>query len=161
MKGVGVCVNLFLNTFTNRIDRKGRISVPAPFRFVLSKRGSDGVVAMPSFKFPAVQCCASDWMDRLAGLVDEYAVFSNEQDDMTAVLFASARLLSLDSDGRIVLPEELIEHANLSEEAAFVGRSKTFEIWQPAAFRDYQAGARKRVASGGMTLPSRQSVEPK
>ena len=160
MRGVGVCVNLFLATFTNRIDRKGRISVPATFRAILTNLKSDGVIAMPSFKFPAVQCSASDWMDRLAASVDEYAVFSNEQDDMTAVLFASAKQLSIDSDGRIVLPEELIEHANLTDEAAFVGRSKNFEIWQPAAFRDYQAGARQRVAEGGMTLPSRQSVEP-
>ncbi len=145
-------MELFLSTYTNRIDRKGRVSVPAPFRFVLAERGSNGFVAIPSFKYPAVQCSASDWMDRLAGMVDEYEVFSNEQDDMTAVLFASARQLSFDSEGRIMLPEELVAHANLSDEASFVGRGKTFEIWQPAGFGDYRVTARQRAAENGLTL---------
>ena len=67
---------LFIDTFTNRVDRKGRVSVPAPFRAALAGNGFHGVVAFPSFKYPAIQCAGLDWMAELVAEVSNVELFS-------------------------------------------------------------------------------------
>lgn len=143
---------LFLSTVVNKIDRKGRISVPAPFRNALATQSFAGIIALPSFKFPALQCAGIDWMETLSGRIDALDLYSDAHDDFTASLFADAHQLPFDGDGRVILPEILVAHAQLADAAAFVGRGPTFEIWLPAAFERYRDQARKRAAEQNMTL---------
>mgnify|MGYP001215499300 CR=1 FL=1 len=143
---------MFLSTTTNKVDRKGRVSVPAAFRTVLARQSFQGIVALPSFKHPAVQCGGIDWMEKLGAGVDAYDMFSDEHDTLTAALFANAQQLAFDGEGRVILPEPLIDHAGLSDKAAFVGRGPLFEIWNPEAFADYQSEAVRQAAEKGLTL---------
>lgn len=143
---------LFLSTTTNKVDRKGRVSVPAPFRNALAGLPFQGIVAIPSFKYPALQCGGMDWLEQLSTGIGAYAFFSDEHDALTAALFANAQQLAFDGDGRIVLPGELATHANIDGQAAFVGRGPTFEIWEPEAFRTYQADATQRAAEQALTV---------
>ncbi len=143
---------LFLSTVVNKVDRKGRVSVPAAFRNAIAGQSFQGIVAFPSFKHAALQCGGIDWMLRLSASVGEFDLFSDEHDEMTATLFANAQQLAFDGDGRVVLPVELMEHANITDRASFVGRGSLFEIWEPGAFTAYQAEAAKKLAQKGLTL---------
>ena len=143
---------LFLSTYTNKLDRKGRLSVPAPFRAALADQAFKGVVAFRSCKYPALDCFGMDRMESLGHSLDALDLFSDTQDDLAATIFADARPLAFDTEGRILLPEDLITHANLTEQAAFVGRGHTFQIWEPIAFAAWQAEARSRVRSARLTL---------
>jgi len=143
---------LFLSTTTNKVDAKGRVSVPAAFRAALAGQSFHGIIALPSFKYAAIQCGGMEWMEQLSTGVDAYDVFSDEHDTLTATLFANAQQLAFDGEGRIVLPAALVEHADISQQAAFVGRGPLFEIWQPEAFAEYQSEARRRAAEQGLTL---------
>ena len=143
---------LFLSTTINKVDRKGRVSVPAAFRAVLSGQAFHGIVAFPSFKHPAVQCGGMDWIEKLGAGVDAFDMFSDEHDTLTAALFANAQQLAFDGEGRVMLPEALVAHADLSEQAAFVGRGPLFEVWNPEAFNAYQADAVRQAAEKGLTL---------
>jgi MraZ protein len=149
----GRSVALFIDTFVNKIDRKGRISVPASYRAALAGQVFQGIVAFPSFKYPAIQCAGMDWMTALTENVGRVDLFSDEHDDLTATLFADAKQLAFDGEGRVMLPEILTAHAKIDEAAAFVGRGHTFEIWQPAALEAYKAEARRRALEKGRTLP--------
>jgi MraZ protein len=143
---------LFIDTFINRVDRKGRVSVPATYRAALTGQAFHGVVAFPSFKYKAIQCAGMDWMEGLSANVNQVDLFSDEHDDLTATLFADAKQLSFDGEGRIVLPASLAEHAGITDEAAFVGRGPSFEIWQPATLEEYKVEARRRALEKGRTL---------
>lgn len=143
---------LFLDTFINRIDRKGRVSVPATFRAALENLEFQGIVAFPSFKYEALQCAGMDWMQGLAQGLGKVDLFSDEHDDLTATLFADAKQMAFDGDGRVVLPEALIFHAQLKEQAAFVGRGSHFEIWDPEQLKIYKMAARSRALEKGRTL---------
>ncbi|HWA43396.1 MAG TPA: division/cell wall cluster transcriptional repressor MraZ [Hypericibacter adhaerens] len=146
---------LFIDTFVNKIDRKGRVSVPAPFRAALAAQPFQGIVALPSFRFKAVQCAGMDWMEGIkARLTSNADLFSDEHDDLTMALFSSAKQLAFDGEGRIQLPEDLAKEANITELAAFVGRGEHFEIWEPQALERYKAEARKRALEKGRTLRS-------
>jgi len=153
-------VALFIDTFVNKVDRKGRVSVPATFRAAvagatLNGQAFHGIVAFPSFKYPAVQCAGIDWMADLGGRVSEVDLFSDEHDDLTATLFADAKQLAFDGEGRILLPQSLASHAGITESAAFVGRGSSFEIWEPDALQRYKAEARQRALAERRTLARR------
>lgn len=143
---------LFIDTFINKIDAKGRVSVPAPFRAELNGQKFHGIVALPTFKYPALQCGGIDWMTTLSSGISTLAVFSDEHDDAASTIFGDTKQLALDADGRITLLPPLLKHANLSEQAAFVGCGPIFEIWEPGALERRKDEARRRVLEKGLSL---------
>lgn len=145
-------MQLFLGSFLNRLDKKGRVSIPAPFRAALAGSAFAGIVAFPSFSKPAVEAGGIERMVRLSEGADELPAFSPQQDDLAALIFASAHQLAFDGDGRVVLPEEFIAHAGIGEQVQLVGLGKTFELWQPGAFKVFKAEAMKRAQANRPTL---------
>lgn len=146
-------MGLFLSTFMNKVDKKGRVSVPASFRASLAQLPFQGIVAYRSFTTSCIEGCGIDFMERLSESAQEYDAFSAEQEDLTALIFADARQLAWDPEGRIVLPEDVIAHANLSEFAAFVGKGPTFQIWEPEAYKALEAEIRARAAQNRPVVP--------
>ncbi len=144
---------LFLSTYTNRIDKKGRVSVPASFRAELSGEGFQGVVLFKSNTHDCLEGFPKSHMEEISGRLDHFDMFSAEQDDLATAIFGSAVQLPLDGDGRIILPEELLSFSSMSEQASFVGLGNKFQIWSPSKFDERQNSARKAVQKGGLTLP--------
>lgn len=139
-------MSLFIGTFVNKIDKKGRVSVPASFRATLSDQTFQGVVIFRSYVVNALEGSGMDRMELLSKSIDTLDTFSQEQDDLSAALFADAHQLPFDGEGRIILPAELSETLNISEQVAFIGRGKTFQIWEPGHFKKHQEAARARLA---------------
>ena len=138
-------MTLFLATHVNKLDKKGRISVPASFRACLSPAESPCFVAFRSYKFQAIECCTVERMRHLSESVDQLDLFSEAQDDFAAAIFADAQQMSIDGEGRVVLPQDLIRYVGLEDRAAFVGRGATFQIWRPELFEAHQEAARHRI----------------
>lgn len=132
---------LFLSTFQNRIDKKGRVSVPAQFRAVLASQvmASDfqGVIAYQSPLNECVEACGMNRIIKMNERIEQLDPYSEERDAFLTVLFGESVQLSFDSEGRVMLPEQLITAANLKEQATFVGKGEVFEIWEPTAFAEY------------------------
>ncbi len=148
---------LFLSTFVNKVDKKGRVSVPAPFRAALSAESYQGFVAFRSHKHDAVECCSYTRMEQLSQSVDSLDLFSQEQDDFTATIFADSLQIPFDGDGRIVLPKKVMDCLEMDEasenrEIAFVGRGATFQMWLPQDFEATQAESRTRIKEAQSTL---------
>lgn len=147
---------LFLSTFVNKIDKKGRVSVPATFRAALSGQPFPGIVTYRSFTSPALEGSGMDFMERLAASTEQFDAFSAEQEQITALIFADSKQLPWDPEGRIVLPEDFIAHAGIGETCAFVGLGNTFQIWEPGALRVAQDALRQRALRDRPTLPLRR-----
>ena len=157
---MGEEVELFLSTFVNKVDRKGRVSVPATFRSCLaSQRHPNLVILFPSFKFDALDGTGSDRMVEMQERLETLDRFSDEYDDL-ALMFADAHQLAMDGEGRIVLPESLKQHAQIDEEATFVGLGAMFQVWEPRQFAEHRAAARERSRRQGATLPSSVGRRP-
>ncbi len=155
----GGFVALFLSTVVNKVDRKGRVSVPAGMRAALSTQPFQGIVAFRSFRSPAIEGWSIDLLNRLADSLDEMELFSETRDDLASAIFADAHQLPFDGEGRIVLPEALAQHAGITTDAAFVGRGDTFQIWNPATFEAHAEKARERVKNQAM-LPRLRRPAP-
>ena len=136
---------IFLSTHINKLDKKGRVSVPASFRAHLIGNTFQGMVAFRSLSLPAIEGFGMARMERLSAQIDTLDPFSQDQDDLTASIFADAQALGFDGEGRILLPDALITYAQLSETVAFVGRGATFQLWSPPLFEQHQETARARL----------------
>ena len=155
----GVVVALLVGRHVNKIDKKGRVSVPKPFRAALSRGRAQadddsfsGLYAFPSFKYPALEACDEAFMTRLAEGLEDLDVFSDDQDDLAAVILENARELPMDPEGRIVLTDDLREFANISDEVMFVGRGQRMMLWEPIAYEAQRGDAFERARARGMTL---------
>lgn len=144
---------LFLSTHTNKVDAKGRVSVPAGFRATLSAQDFQGVVLIPSNKFAALEGFSMGMMQEISSRLDRFDLFSDTQDDLAAAIFASATPLAFDDTGRIGIPKELLIHAGITKNAVFVGLGNKFQIWEPDAFAARRQNAMKQVQSNGLTIP--------
>lgn len=147
---------LFLSTYTNKVDKKGRVSVPASFRTVLANQNFAGIIAYGSFINPCIEACGIDRLEGLYNSIDSLDPFSAERDAFVTTILGGSVQISFDSEGRVMLPEALIETAGIDDKATFVGKGATFEIWQPETFTDYFAKARKEALENRKSLTMKQ-----
>jgi MraZ protein len=151
----GKQVELFISTYVNKVDRKGRVSVPATFRSTLAtNRQPNLVIAFPSMKLPALECTGGDRMVEMHDRIETLDQFSEEYENLS-LLFAEAHQLAMDGEGRVILPEKLKEHAHIADEVAFVGLGAMFQLWDPMGFEEHSAAVRERSRRQGTTLPPR------
>ncbi len=123
---------LFAGTFENKVDGKGRVSVPAPFRAELEGNHNDTVYLYPSLEFPgAIEACTVEWMQQMTANLKRLPKGSKKRKALTATFFARARRVRLEDGGRFVLPREFGEMAGIQDRAAFVGWAEVFLVWNP------------------------------
>lgn len=137
----------FVSTYTKKIDSKGRISVPAAFRTTLAKDGFDGgIYCYPSLDTPALDAGGQRLVDKIDGLIEDLGAYSEGRDPLATALFGESEILKIDTDGRCVIPERLLEHAGITKEVTFVGLGLKFQMWEPDAFNTYREQSRSQMA---------------
>ena len=138
-------MGLFLSCYENRLDTKGRISVPAAFRSSLTGENFSGVVLYRSFTNNCIEGLSMSRMEKIANAADKIGIFDGELDNISALVFADARPLAFDVTGRIIIPSDLLKHANIGDTALFVGRGNSFQIWNPSDFEKVQQDSLNRL----------------
>lgn len=139
---------LFLSTFENRIDRKGRLSVPAPFRATLEANHAS-LFLYKSLVLPCIEGCGPERISQIVDAIDTMDSLSDEVATLTAML-SSAQEMRLDSEGRIMLSSDFIEFSNLDDTALFAGIGRSFQIWHPDVFRQREQAARANAKTNGL-----------
>jgi len=151
---------LFIGTHQNKLDAKGRVSIPAPFRSVLKKMSHAGegatvatVYLRPSHQNPCIEGWTEMGFEALsAPVAQDYNLFSQEHEDFVMALFGDTCTLESDREGRIMIPGNLLEHAGITDSVAFIGMRNIFQIWEPAAGAKRVAEAREKAKAAGFTL---------
>ena len=144
----------FLSSAVNRIDAKGRVSVPAHFRAVVQKRGYSELYALRCLDVPAMDVGGLDLLDRYEQRIALEDPFLQTADDMSFFCHGDGTFLKLDQDGRITMSDFIREHTGITSEVAFVGRGNFFQVWEPGRLAAYGAQARARL------LQLRQGTKP-
>ena len=135
----------FVSRFTNRIDRKGRVSVPAAFRQVLSRDGFDGLYCYPSLDMQAVDAGGNGLLSEIEKRLGRFEPFTEEHDYLSTAFYGLSERLSMDAEGRIGLTPTLMDFAGITDEVTFVGQGYKFQIWEPKRYLAHEAEARKRA----------------
>ncbi len=147
-------MDLFVSQFVNKIDKKGRISFPSLFRNVLPKNNKNEIILFKSLKYNSIEGCNSNRINEIAERINKLDIFSDDQDDFSTSIFSEIIPTNLDKEGRFLIPENLKKHANISNEAAFVGQGHFFQIWEPEAAIKRQKQSRTRLINNKKTLRS-------
>ena len=135
---------MFLSTYENRIDKKGRVSVPASFRSYLSNLGYNGVICYPSFNNLCIEAWPQDRIEKISNAIDALNPFDEKKDFFATSILSESINLQFDSEGRISLTTKLLKHAKIKNSMLFVGQGKTFQIWEPAIFEKFKVSAKKK-----------------
>ena len=142
-------MNRFLSNATNRIDAKGRVSVPSAFRSVLAQRGVRELYCFQDFLFPAISVGGLDLLDRFERQIAGEDAFSPRANRMSLLIHGGGVFMKLDSEGRLPVTDFIRDHTGITTDVTFVGRADHFQLWAPQAFADMQAVARKEFGTRG------------
>ena len=135
---------MFLSTYQNKLDKKGRVSVPASFRSYLSNLGFNGVVCYPSFNNQCIESWPQDRIEKISNAIDSLNPFEEKKDYFATSILAESINLQFDGEGRILLTTKLLKHAKIKDTVLFVGQGKTFQIWEPTIFEKFRVNAKKK-----------------
>lgn len=135
----------FVSHFTNRLDAKGRVSIPASFRAVMARDGYEGLYVHPSLDAEALDCGGFALVREIDAVLSRFAAYSNEHDVYSTALLGDGEVLKVDPEGRIILPDRFKAYASMTSEVTFVGQGYKFQIWEPGRFRAHLEEARNQV----------------
>ena len=136
---------MFLSTYENKLDKKGRVSVPASYRSYLSNLGYNGVICYPSFNHQSIEAWPQDRVEKISNSIDSLNPFEEKRDFFATSILSESTNLQFDSEGRISLTSKLLKHAKIKNSMVFVGQGKTFQIWEPTIFEKFKVNARKKA----------------
>jgi len=126
---------MFQGEYTNNMDDKGRINIPAPFRDALLKLHNEPTIIVA--RDPQTLCLRAypqrEWKRLLANIG---ARPSNDRvvQAFKRTVISSAQEYHPDKQGRVLIPQSLRSYAGLSKSTVFAGSVETFEIWDSSAW---------------------------
>ena len=98
---------MFLSTYENKLDKKGRVSVPSSFRSYLSNLGYNGVICYPSFNNQSIEAWPQDRIEKIsANSIDSLNPFEEKRDFFATSILSESINLQFDSEGRISLTQK-------------------------------------------------------
>lgn len=143
---------LFMDTIINKVDGKGRVSLPSDYRAIV-KDSSSEIVCYRSLTSPCIEGCLEDLLDKLANeMENSLDFFSEAQDNLSNLIFGDAKRYPFDSTGRIMLSEKLLKHAGIIDSAVFVGKGRKFQIWNPLNWEKEEARIRQEALANRPSL---------
>jgi transcriptional regulator MraZ len=149
----------FVSNYSLRLDSKGRVSIPAPYRGVLARDGFDGLYCYPSLDRPALDAGGNALLAEIDALIARFPPYSDEREDLLAALYGTSETIKIDGEGRAILSEAMKSHAEIKDAVAFVGLGHKFQIWEPERFRAQLAEATGKVRALKKQLGSRVAAE--
>ena len=135
---------MFLSVYENKLDKKGRVSVPASFRSYLSNLGYNGIICFPSFNNQSIEAWPQDRIEKISNAIDNLNPFEEKKDYFATSILSESTSLQFDGEGRILITTKLLKHAKIKNSMLFVGQGKTFQIWEPTTFEKFRVTARKK-----------------
>jgi len=145
----------FVSHYTLRLDAKGRVSIPAPFRAVLMRDGFEGLYCYPALDRPALDAGGNALLAEIEALIGRFEPYSEQREQFSTALYSTSEILKVDGEGRVVLTEPLKTHAGIADTVAFAGQGHKFQIWEPERFRAELAEATEKVRALKQQLGSR------
>ena len=143
---------MFLSTYENKLDKKGRVSVPASFRSYLSNLGYNGVICYPSFNNQSIEAWPQDRIEKISNSIDTLNPFEEKRDYFATAVLSESSNLVFDTEGRVQFSQKQLNFAKIKTDILFIGLGKTFQVWNPKNFEKFKSFARKKALQSRSTL---------
>lgn len=154
-------MNIFLSRYTNKIDKKGRVSIPSGYRAALTNQNFNGIIVYPSFKNDCIEACSMSHLEELSKIIQNLDPYSDERDAFETIVLGEAVQLQFDNEGRVVLPSYLMEQVGIESQGCFVGKGLVFEIWNPEKFEEHRRSAKQLAQEKRFILKNKVNIDSK
>ena len=101
--------------------------MPASFRSYLSSMGYSGVICYPSFNNPSIEACPQSRIEKLSESIDSLNPFEEKRDIFATSVLSDSVNLQFDSEGRVSIPDKLLEHAKINKKCFLWDKEKLFK----------------------------------
>ena len=145
-------MELFVSTFVNKIDKKGRISFPSIFRNALPKDYKNEIILYKSIRHNSIEGCSVKRINEIAKRINNLDFFSEDQEDFSTTIFSEIIPTNIDNEGRFVIPETLKKFSKITNEATFIGQGFYFQILEPLRAIQKQKQSRSRLVQKKKSL---------
>ena len=145
-------MELFVSSFVNKIDKKGRVSLPSIFRSALPNDHKNEIILLKSLRNQAIEGLSVIRVKEIASRINNLDFFSEEHEDFATSIFSEMLPTNLDKEGRFLIPEKLKDFANIKNEVTFIGQGYFFQIVNPKVAIDLQNKSRTRLNLNKKTL---------
>ncbi|MEO0073978.1 MAG: division/cell wall cluster transcriptional repressor MraZ [candidate division WOR-3 bacterium] len=133
----------FFGNFVHSVDTKGRVAVPVGYRKKLAP-DEDTFVLVPGRDQAIEVRLVRDWEEYERQILENQPEYAPETLRSKRYLYSRSAEVSLDSQGRLLLPRHLLEEAEITTEAVIAGMGSFFELWNPERYRAFIAEERQR-----------------
>jgi MraZ protein len=140
---------VFVGTFRHAVDEKNRLAIPAKWRAAARGTQEFYVLPLPNNHLVALPESA---MDKMLERVDDISIGEYERRNVLRLITGDAHGTPCDKQGRILLTDELMKHAGITDEAVMVGVLKGFEIWSPARLAEVKENTAANFAESAKQL---------
>ena len=138
---------MFLSTSHNKIDLKCRVSIPASYRLNLENKGQQ-LILFKSLQFKCIEGTTINRMQRYIDAIDDLDALSDEA-FVLRMMMADSFEMRFDEGGRVVVPEILMDFAELTNKAVFMGIGESFYIWSPLEYQNQYNHSQKILKEKG------------
>jgi len=139
-------VDSFSSTVINKLDAKGRVSIPAPYRQLLIAQGSEGVHCIANVDQNAIDAFGKAMIaEQEARHANKDALLDSDYEALAQMVHGESHVLMWDEEGRVRLPDPLIELARIEDRVLFVGLGRKFQMWNPERFEPVRRARLERA----------------
>lgn len=127
---------MFQGEFSNNMDEKGRVNIPAPFRDVLQKTYNNGMIIVA--RDAQTSCLRAYPLKEWSRLITKLGTMPSSDRVVQAfkrAVVSSALEYQPDKQGRVLIPQTLRGYAGIQKTTVFAGAADTFEIWDADAWQ--------------------------
>lgn len=125
--------HMLIGQFRAKISFKGRLAFPKKFREELG----DSLVVTVGYENSLMVVSAKEWQSLIEATRNKPFILGSAR-DTNRFLLGEASEVSLDEQGRFIVPAYLREYAKIGEEVVFLGLNKYVEIWDKGLWEEYQ-----------------------
>ncbi len=145
---------LFLSTFENKVDKKGRVSVPASFRTAIAPSHFQGIAVYQHLELPCLEGADVSFLEHLSDvLYEDYGAFDIDPLSVATAILGDSAQIAFDSEGRIMLPAAMKAFIGVTDHATFIGLGRKFQIWAPDKFAAHREEQRALASDKVKSLP--------
>ncbi len=123
----------FIGEFTAKLDAKGRVMFPAPFRKQLGEAGQEEFVINRGFEECLVLYPKKEW-DAISKKINALNPFKAENRQFIRLFNNGATLITLDAAGRLLVPKELQKYAAIETDCYFTANGRKIELWSKQGY---------------------------
>jgi len=150
---------LFTGTYTNKVDAKGRVSVPAEFRNLIAQEDDDSIVCFPALYGNCLEGGGPTLLEHLYDMIEQMNPYADDRVAFEISILADCQRLNFDGEGRVTLTGAFCKYADISDYVTFVGLGDKFQMWNPVLYEEHRLKYRQ-LASQNRGLLQRHRTPP-